>query len=500
MTARFRAPSGADSGPSRAAKKPVFRGKNQLQGSPAGPGLVRRSIRCRTSRGPEPACSCAFAAGSGSAWRHPVGRATGPAGHASIGVPAAPGGRAPAGKTENILRDSTAAHLSSSSYCPPATHLATSGDSEKSGRGALTATRTDSRKFARKSLKKSRGNEDMANQKRASETLVSMLYSSKATVPFGQTELADLVSSAIERNRRRRVTGALFHADGDFLQWIEGPAESVNRLFDRISRDPRHSNIEVLATGSAESRVFADWNLRLFNDKFSVPETLHLARPCATCKAPNCMSQEVALDLAHGKSKGLKGALRTTRDQLDAQICYCERLMDRFAELWSDDLCSEAEITIGKALALSAIRRSAAANSAMLLPRCRDRILVTSAPGEHHHVRAALATTMLSSAGYPTVYFPPKTIEELAETLFRTRYAGLVLVKGNGRLSAAQQHTLGEICRLARYWSRPRLKVAIYGRVPAPREGRADLAGADQVCSSARHLPNFFDRDVRRIH
>ena len=260
----------------------------------------------------------------------------------------------------------------------------------------------------------------MITQQGDTETLASMLYSSRATVPFDRPELAVLVSDAAERNRRRRVTGGLLHEDGEFLQYLEGPPDNIGSLFDALSRDPRHSDIKVLAVGSADTRAFADWNLRLFRNRQSIPDRLHLANPCTPCEGANCVTEDAALELARSDGAAFFEALTAASGQFDVQTCFCERLEERFNALWAEDACGQADITIGQALALAAVRRIAASNSPELLPGCRDRILVTSAPGEHHHLHAALATMSLSAAGYPAVYLPPETIEELVEMLFKT--------------------------------------------------------------------------------
>ena len=85
----------------------------------------------------------------------------------------------------------------------------------------------------------------------------ALLYRSIATAPLGDLELRALTVRAAQRNARAGITGLLLHgqhahvpdAPGAFVQWIEGPRDTIQRLFVSISDDPRHDGIEVLGEG-----------------------------------------------------------------------------------------------------------------------------------------------------------------------------------------------------------------------------------------------------------
>jgi hypothetical protein len=57
------------------------------------------------------------------------------------------------------------------------------------------------------------------------------------------------------------VTGMLLHANGDFIQAIEGPEECVAEMFFRIGRDPRHRAVVKLYDQPIARRAFADWTM-----------------------------------------------------------------------------------------------------------------------------------------------------------------------------------------------------------------------------------------------
>jgi hypothetical protein len=84
-----------------------------------------------------------------------------------------------------------------------------------------------------------------------------VLYASKAT---GSTDsllgVATILGESQRNNAQRDLTGALAAHRGAFIQVIEGPAESIDRLLDRLRRDPRHKDLRVLERAPVESRSF----------------------------------------------------------------------------------------------------------------------------------------------------------------------------------------------------------------------------------------------------
>jgi hypothetical protein len=72
-------------------------------------------------------------------------------------------------------------------------------------------------------------------------------------------ELGALFSIARSRNKERHITGALLCTDDTFVQLLEGDEAAVRAVFDRISRDPRHDAVALLASGLVADRVFSRW-------------------------------------------------------------------------------------------------------------------------------------------------------------------------------------------------------------------------------------------------
>ena len=92
-------------------------------------------------------------------------------------------------------------------------------------------------------------------------SLISVTYVSAARSLFSDVEIEDLLRQSRMANAAADVTGLLLYWDGNFLQYIEGPQESVEKLLDRIRIDPRHGGLIVLDKTTIAKRAFPDWRM-----------------------------------------------------------------------------------------------------------------------------------------------------------------------------------------------------------------------------------------------
>ena len=74
-------------------------------------------------------------------------------------------------------------------------------------------------------------------------------------------EIRIILKSAHRNNPPAGVTGALLFNEGLFAQVLEGPVDSVSRIFETIQCDGRHSDVTVLQNGPAEHRDFPEWSM-----------------------------------------------------------------------------------------------------------------------------------------------------------------------------------------------------------------------------------------------
>lgn len=98
---------------------------------------------------------------------------------------------------------------------------------------------------------------------RAADDLTRVIYCSRAVHPMPDPALLGLTRAAQARNGREAITGLVLYDQARFFQWLEGPAEGVDRVMRSIGADGRHTDIRVLSRGTSERRVFGTWSMRL---------------------------------------------------------------------------------------------------------------------------------------------------------------------------------------------------------------------------------------------
>ena len=91
--------------------------------------------------------------------------------------------------------------------------------------------------------------------------LCELIYVSAASAPFSQAALRGLLTRARTNNRRLGVTGMLLHADGSFVQVLEGEGRVVDSLYDAISRDRRHCRVVRIFRTAVAERSFDQWTM-----------------------------------------------------------------------------------------------------------------------------------------------------------------------------------------------------------------------------------------------
>lgn len=96
--------------------------------------------------------------------------------------------------------------------------------------------------------------------------LYRAIYSSNAAPALDAGQVDAVVASAHRNNPALGLTGVLIYSGQAFLQVLEGPATSVDRMLGVIQADPRHSNMLVLAREDVRDRSFAKWDMAYIGD------------------------------------------------------------------------------------------------------------------------------------------------------------------------------------------------------------------------------------------
>lgn len=91
--------------------------------------------------------------------------------------------------------------------------------------------------------------------------LVRLLYASRAAPQIDTDELLSILRKSKAHNPALGITGVLCFSEGIFLQALEGGRSAVNRLYNKIVRDPRHTDVELLTYEEIGERCFSGWSM-----------------------------------------------------------------------------------------------------------------------------------------------------------------------------------------------------------------------------------------------
>ena len=92
-------------------------------------------------------------------------------------------------------------------------------------------------------------------------SLHEILYVSTLKTGEPISIVADIAAKARVFNESQNITGLLVFDGMRFCQQLEGERKPVMALLERISQDPRHTNVEVLHHAPLEARRFRRFSL-----------------------------------------------------------------------------------------------------------------------------------------------------------------------------------------------------------------------------------------------
>lgn len=83
-----------------------------------------------------------------------------------------------------------------------------------------------------------------------------LLYISYASPLMNNQELENILQKSRANNKKDEVSGMLLYHEGVFIQLLEGPEDSVKKIFSKITLDARHENLFTLMASSGGGRLF----------------------------------------------------------------------------------------------------------------------------------------------------------------------------------------------------------------------------------------------------
>lgn len=96
------------------------------------------------------------------------------------------------------------------------------------------------------------------------ETVARVLYASQAKVASSvYAEMERIRAAAMRHNPAIGVYTALLYQSGWFVQWKEGPGDSLRQLMDRVSADPRHHSIRIVHSSRGPRMLPGPWSMAI---------------------------------------------------------------------------------------------------------------------------------------------------------------------------------------------------------------------------------------------
>ncbi|MBC7726114.1 MAG: BLUF domain-containing protein [Microbacteriaceae bacterium] len=97
--------------------------------------------------------------------------------------------------------------------------------------------------------------------------LVRLMYASRTANTVDPDAMQSILRQSKQNNPPLGITGLLCHCGSSaiFMQVLEGGRAAVNRLYLKISQDPRHSDVVLLSYEEIPERRFAGWTMGQVN-------------------------------------------------------------------------------------------------------------------------------------------------------------------------------------------------------------------------------------------
>ncbi|MFD0933394.1 BLUF domain-containing protein [Psychroflexus salinarum] len=94
-------------------------------------------------------------------------------------------------------------------------------------------------------------------------------YMSSQSRIMSKKSIEDFLFEVRDKNKQLAITGILLLIQGKFVQYIEGPAEEIDKVYKSISKDKRHTEMILLDSGNLDDRQFKNWSMayKEVNDK-----------------------------------------------------------------------------------------------------------------------------------------------------------------------------------------------------------------------------------------
>lgn len=331
--------------------------------------------------------------------------------------------------------------------------------------------------------------------------LMQLVYRSLAVEAPSTRSLQRILEVARRRNVVEGLTGLLVHDQGCFVQWLEGPADGLDRVWTLIQRDPRHAHIEQLHTPWRAERLFPDWAMQLgtvagsrslrnaleidvvaAREVHASPERAALLLPSLSLEGlvpetATLLAWSIAAD--DGPWQQLAERLAVAQPRLWALSQYVFGPLTRaLGDAWLQDTVDATDILVGIGRMQAMLHHVGVDRRAD--PPMDRKALVACMPGETHLFGVCFAALALHAQGWHVECCFPADAGALQAELRRQPFDALHLALSD---SFTREHRMAELAALMRSARReslrPRMQILLSGRAFTQQPGLALLLGAD---------------------
>ena len=91
--------------------------------------------------------------------------------------------------------------------------------------------------------------------------LSQLVYVSNRKANCTTEEIEKILASCKQNNPPLNITGVLLYSEVKFIQLVEGDAKVIMGLYDKIKKDPRHSNVMMISYNTIKEKSFPSWHM-----------------------------------------------------------------------------------------------------------------------------------------------------------------------------------------------------------------------------------------------
>lgn len=89
--------------------------------------------------------------------------------------------------------------------------------------------------------------------------MICIVYISSAVYGLSERQILSFIRQSKYNNGRLGISGLLLYNGGRFMQLIEGERAKVEKLYEKICLDNRHTGITLLLKETITQKNFENW-------------------------------------------------------------------------------------------------------------------------------------------------------------------------------------------------------------------------------------------------